>query len=417
MDATVNVEAREDAYSRPLDGIDVSVPELYQDDVYQPYFERLRREDPVHYCADSMFGPYWSVTRYKDIMTVAINHQVFSSKWELGGVRLEDQVQGYERPSFIQMDEPDHGQRRMAVSPVVAPANLQRMEGMIRERTAHVLDALPRDHTFNWVQEVSIELTSRMLATLFDWPLEDRHRLMFWSDVTVCHVDTPDAPVHSEAERWAELQKMATAMKALWDERAKGNAPRFDLISMLAHSEATRNIDFRELLATCSLLIVGGNDTTRNSMSGGVWGLSQFPEQHQKLRQNPELVPSLVPEIIRWHTPVLHLRRTALADFELGGKTIKKGDKVAMWFVSGNRDDDAIADPHDLIVDRPRAREHISFGFGVHRCVGNRLAELQLRVLWEEILKRDLEIEVLDRPRYLRSNLIHGVRELPVQIH
>jgi cytochrome P450 len=240
---------------------------------------------------------------------------------------------------------------------------------------------------------------------------------MFWSDVTVCHVDTPDAPVHSEAERWAELQKMATAMKALWDERAKANAPRFDLISMLAHSEATRNIDFRELLATCSLLIVGGNDTTRNSMSGGVWGLSQFPEQYQKLRQNPELVPSLVPEIIRWHTPVLHLRRTALADFELGGKTIKKGDKVAMWFVSGNRDDDAIVDPHDLIVDRPRAREHISFGFGVHRCVGNRLAELQLRVLWEEILKRDVEIEVMDRPKYLRSNLIHGVRELPVQIH
>jgi cytochrome P450 len=219
---------------------------------------------------------------------------------------------------------------------------------------------------------------------------------MFWSDVTVCHVDTPDAPVNSEAERYAELQKMAAAMKALWDERAGGNAPRFDLISMLAHSDATRNIDFRELLATCSLLIVGGNDTTRNSMSGGVWGLSQFPEQYQKLRRNPELVQSLVSEIIRWHTPVLHLRRTALADFELGGKTIRKGDKVAMWFVSGNRDEEAIKDPHDLIVDRPRAREHISFGFGVHRCVGNRLAELQLRILWEEILKRDLEIG--DRP-------------------
>jgi cytochrome P450 len=401
---TVNVEAREDAYSLPLDSIDVSIPELYQDDVYQPYFERLRREDPVHFCADSKYGPFWSATRYKDIMKVAVNHQVFSSKWELGGVRLEDQVQGY-------------GQRRMAVSPVVAPSNLQRMEGTIRDRTAQVLDGLPRDRTFNWVQEVSIELTSRMLATLFDWPLEDRHRLMFWSDVTVCHVDTPDAPVHSEAERWAELQQMTTAMKALWDERAQSNVPRFDLISMLAHSEATRNIDFRELLATCSLLIVGGNDTTRNSMSGGVWGLSQFPEQYQKLRENPELVLSLVPEIIRWHTPVLHLRRTALADFELGDKTIRKGDKVAMWFVSGNRDDEAITDPHALIVDRPRAREHISFGFGVHRCVGNRLAELQLRILWEEILKRDFEIEIVDRPKFLRSNLIHGVRELPVQIH
>src|SRR6201981_912059 len=219
MDTTVNAEAREDAYSQPLDSIDVSVPELYQDDVYQPYFERLRREDAGHYCADSKFGPDWSVTRYNDIMKVAVNHQLCSSKWELGGVRLEDQVQGYERPSFIQMDEPDHGQRRMAVSPVVAPANLQRMEGIIRERTTHVLDALPRDHTFNWVQEVSIELTSRMLATLFDWPLEDRHRLMFWSDVTVCHVHTPDAPVHSDAARYAELEKMAKDLKGVLGDR------------------------------------------------------------------------------------------------------------------------------------------------------------------------------------------------------
>jgi cytochrome P450 len=350
-------------------------------------------------------------------MSVAVNHQVFSSRWELGGVRLEDQVQGYERPSFIQMDEPDHGERRKAVSPVVAPGNLARMEGMIRDRTIRVLDDLPRGETFDWVKHVSVELTSRMLATLFDWPLEDRHQLMYWSDVTVCHVDTPDAPVHSEAERYAELQKMATAMKALFDERAASNAPRFDVISMMAHADATRNMDFRELLANCSLLIVGGNDTTRNSMSGGVWGLSKFPDEYRKLRENPELVPSLVSEIIRWHTPVLHLRRTALADFELGGKTIRKGDKVAMWFVSGNRDEDAIKDPHDLIVDRPRAREHISFGFGVHRCVGNRLAELQLRILWEEILKRDLTIEVMDKPKYLRSNLIHGIRELPVQIH
>jgi cytochrome P450 len=267
------------------------------------------------------------------------------------------------------------------------------------------------------VKHVSIELTSRMLATLFDWPLEDRHRLMFWSDVTVCHVDTPDAPVHSEAERYAELEKMAKAMKALWDERAASNAPRFDLISMMAHADATRNMDFRELLANCSLLIVGGNDTTRNSMSGGVWGLSKFPDEYRKLRENPDLVRSLISEIIRWHTPVLHLRRTALADFEVGGKTIRKGDKVAMWFVSGNRDEDAIREPHSLIVDRPRAREHISFGFGVHRCVGNRLAELQLRILWEEILRRGFEIEVMDKPKYLRSNLIHGIRELPVQIH
>jgi len=416
MDANVNSDAREDAYTRPLDSIDVSIPELYQNDAYQPYFERLRREDPVHYYADSKFGPYWSVTRYKDIMTVAINHQVFSSKWELGGVRLEDQVQGYERPSFIQMDEPDHGQRRMAVSPAVAPANLQRMEGMIRERTSRVLDELPRGRPFNWVQEVSIELTSRMLATLFDWPLEDRHRLMFWSDVTVCHVDTPDAPVHSEAERYAELQKMAAAMKALWDERAGGNAPRFDLISMLAHSDATRNIDFRELLATCSLLIVGGNDTTRNSMTGGLIAALENPVELDKVRADAGLLDSLVSEVIRYQTPVIHMRRTATRDTELAGRAIKQGDKVVMWYVSGNRDEEAIDEPERFVVGRPKARQHLAFGAGIHRCVGDRLAEMQLKILWEEILKRDLALEIAGPPVRLYSNFIRGIRSLPVVI-
>jgi len=236
MDAHASFDPREDAYAKPLDQIDVSIPDLYQQDAYQPYFARLRREDPVHYTADSHFGPYWSVTRYKDIMAVAVNNQVFSSRWDLGGVRLEDQVQGYERPSFIQMDEPDHGERRKAVSPVVAPANLARMEGLIRERTNMVLDGLPRGETFNWVKEVSVELTSRMLATLFDWPLEDRHRLMYWSDVTVCHVDTPDAPVHSEAERYAELLE-APSKQVVWFEHS----------AHMPHLEEPKR--FRDLLA------------------------------------------------------------------------------------------------------------------------------------------------------------------------
>ncbi len=288
MDAHVASDPREDAYSRPLDTIDVSVPELYQNDVYQPYFERLRREDPVHYIrrqplrsvlvGDQVQGHHDGGSEPPGVLVASGNSA--ASGWRT-------RCRATSGPSFIQMDEPDHGERRKAVSPVVAPANLARMEGMIRERTNMVLDELPRDETFDWVKQVSIELTSRMLATLFDWPLEDRHRLMYWSDVTVCHVDTPDAPVHSEAERYAELQKMATAMKALWDERAASNAPRFDLISMMAHADATRNMDFRELLANCSLLIVGGNDTTRNSMSGGVWGLSKFPDEYRKLRENP----------------------------------------------------------------------------------------------------------------------------------
>jgi cytochrome P450 len=201
----------------------------------------------------------------------------------------------------------------------------------------------------------------------------------------------------------------------LFNERTQ-LAPKFDLLSMLAHNGATRNMPFREFMGNLSLLIVGGNDTTRNSMTGGLWALSQNPHEYQKLRDNPSLIASLVPEIIRFVTPVIHMRRTATQDAELGGKHIRAGDKVVMWYVSGNRDPDAIDDPDKFIIDRPRPRQHLSFGFGIHRCVGNRLAELQLRVLWEELLLRYPVIEVLAPPRRTYSNFIHGMRSMPVRI-
>ena len=413
MDANVNFDAREDAYSKPLDKIDVSVPELYQDDIYQPYFERLRREDPVHFCEDSHFGPYWSVTRYKDIMAVAVNNQVFSSRWDLGGVRLEDQVQGYERPSFIQMDEPDHGERRKAVSPVVAPANLARMEGLIRERTNMVLDGLPRGETFNWVDKISIELTTQMLATLFDFPWEDRRKLTRWSDVATAAPG--QGVVESDEQRRAELMECLQYFMNLWQERAAA-PPRNDLISMLAHGESTKNMPSQEFLGNLILLIVGGNDTTRNSITGSVYALSKFPEQMKKVRANPALIPSLVSETIRWQTPLAFMRRTALEDVEMRGKLIKKHDKVVMWYVSGNRDDEVIAHPNDFDIERQNVRRHLSFGFGIHRCVGNRLGEMQLRIVWEEILKRFDHIEVMGEPERVYSSFVKGYSKLPVRI-
>ena len=398
-----------------LDRIDVSSPRLYQDDSWRPLFARLRREDPVNWCPDSAYGPYWSVTRYKDIMQVEVNHEIYSSAAELGGIQIEDQPKDLDRPSFIRMDPPKHDQQRKVVSPIVAPPNLANMEGMIRERTARVLDALPRGETFDWVDRVSIELTTMMLATLFDFPWEERRKLTYWSDVAICNVNSPEAPVHSEQERFDELVKMASYMAELFKERAQ-QPPRFDLISMLAHGEATRAMPPREFMGTLGLLIVGGNDTTRNSMSGGVLALNTYPDEYAKLRANPALVESLVPEIVRWQTPVIHMRRTAKRDAELGGKQIRQGDKVVMWYISGNRDDAAIDEPERLIVDRPRARQHLSFGFGVHRCVGNRLAELQLRILWEELLQRRMTVEVMGEPKRLYSNFIRGIRALPVRI-
>ena len=221
--------------------------------------------------------------------------------------------------------------------------------------------------------------------------------------------------MHSEEEKFAELTKMAQALGKLFDERAQ-LPPKFDLLSMLAHGEATRNMPFREFMGTLSLLIVGGNDTTRNSMTGGVLALSQHPKEYQKLRDDPSLIPGMVSEIIRYVTPVIHMRRTAKEDSELGGKTIKKGDKVVIWYVSGNRDPEAIEDPDNFIIDRARPRQHLSFGFGIHRCVGNRLAELQLTILWEEMLKRFPMIEVLESPTRAYSNLLRSISSMQVRI-
>jgi cytochrome P450 len=415
MNAPVHAEPATDAYAMPLDAIDVSDPQLYQDDTWYPYFERLRREDPVHFVADSRYGPYWAVTKYKDIMHVEVNHGTYSSASELGGIQIEEQPKGMERPSFIRMDPPRHDEQRKVVSPIVAPGNLANMESLIRERTCRVLDGLPRGEVFDWVDRVSIELTTMMLATLFDFPFEERRKLTYWSDVAICNVNSPDAPVHSEQERYDEMKVMAQVMADLFNERQKG-PPKFDLLSMLAHGSSTREMPLHEWMGTLALLIVGGNDTTRNSMSGGLLALHQHPDEYRKLRENPDLIPSMVSEIIRYVTPVIHMRRTATQDAEIAGKQIRKGDKVVMWYVSGNRDPEAIEEPNRFIIDRARPRQHLSFGFGVHRCVGNRLAELQLRILWEELLPRYPVVEVVGEPGRVYSNFIHGIRSLPVRI-
>jgi cytochrome P450 len=413
-DGSVAQSARDHANSIPLEHIDVSHPELWRTNSHWPYFERLRREDPVHYCADSMFGPYWSITKYNDIMAIDTNHQVFSSEAHLGGIAIVDQGADLRLPMFIAMDPPKHDVQRKVVSPAVSPANLQIMEPLIRERAGKILDELPRGETFDWVDRVSIELTTQMLATLFDFPFEQRRKLTYWSDVATT-IPGPGMLVETEEAKLAILMECLAAFTELWNQRVNA-PPAGDLISMMAHGEATRNMSPEEYLGNLILLIVGGNDTTRNSISGSVVALNENPDQYAKLRANPELIPSMVSETIRWQTPLAHMRRTALADFEFQGKTIKKGDKVVMWYVSGNRDDEVIANPDAYIVDRERPRTHMSFGFGIHRCVGNRLAELQLKIIWEEILKRFPVIEVVGEPDRVPSPFVKGYLNLPVRI-
>jgi cytochrome P450 len=409
--AELKAAARERAYSMPLEEIDPADPELFRTDTMWPYFERLRKENPVHHFGPHKFGPYWSVTKYNDIMAVDTNHDAFSSE---PSITIVDPKADFQLPMFIAMDPPKHDAQRKVVSPVVAPPNLERLEPIIRERAGAILDSLPTAEEIDWVDKVSIELTTMTLATLFDFPWDDRRKLTRWSDVATANEES--GIIDSQEQRRAELYECLDYFTRLWNERVNA-PPRGDLISMLAHGESTRHMDPMEYLGNLVLLIVGGNDTTRNTITGSVLALNENPKEYAKLRDNPSLIPSMVSETIRWQTPLAHMRRTAKRDTLLGGKTIRAGDKVVMWYVSGNRDEEVIENPDAYIIDRPRVRHHLSFGYGIHRCVGNRLAELQLRIVWEEIFKRFSRIEVTGEPRRVRSSFVKGYETLPVRIH
>jgi cytochrome P450 len=221
--------------------------------------------------------------------------------------------------------------------------------------------------------------------------------------------------VESIEQKMAIFGEYHAYFTGLWNQKVNA-PPAGDLISMLAHNPATRNMEPREYFGNVVLLTVGGNDTTRNTISGSILALNQNPDQYKKLRENPGLISSMVSETIRWQTPLAHMRRTATEDVEFQGKSIKKGDKVVMWYVSGNRDEEVIERPNDYIIDRERPRQHISFGFGIHRCVGNRLAELQLQIIWEEILKRFPVIELTGEPKRVYSSFVKGYETMPVVI-
>ena len=399
-----------------LSTIDLADTEIWRQNKMWDRFERLRKEDPIHYTPDSFFGPYWSITRHKDIIAVDSDHKRFSSDSSNGGITLSNMNESMVGRSFISADEPIHSAQRKTAQPAVAPTALRDYEPLIRSRTQKVLDALPVNEPFDWVDAVSIELTAMMLATLFNYPQERRRDLTRWSDVTTNPADPDICP--GGMEQWRE--ELGQCGKVFWNifQERREAAPADDLMSLLAHGEATKDMNPYEMLRNVILLIVGGNDTTRNSMSGGVYALNKFPKEYAKLKANPSLSPNMVSEIIRWQTPLAYMRRTALEDVEMHGKVIRKGDKVAMWYVSGNRDESFWdEDPNRLIIDRKQALNHVTYGFGIHRCVGNRLAELQLRILWEEILERFEHVAVLDEPRRVSSSFVKGYSWLPVICH
>ncbi len=408
-------QAGADPYSIPLERIDPSDPELFETDTLWGYFERLRKEAPVHYCADGFDGPFWSVTKYEDVVYVEKHPEIFSSE---PTIVLPDPDPDFPlKAGFISMDGPRHDAHRKVVQPVSSPRNLKKLEPLIRERVIEILDGLPQGETFDWVDRVSIELTTGMLATMFDFPWEDRRKLTFWSDMATASdeqiIDQGGVP----EDREKSLRECLEVFTKLWKDREGKQTDSLDFVTAMANSEAMRGLEPLEYLGTLVLLIVGGNDTTRNSISGGVLALNEHPREYDKLRNDPSLIPNMVNEIIRWQTPLAYMRRTATRDTQLGGQSIKRGDRVLMWYVSANRDESAIERAGEFLIDRKNSKQHLSFGLGVHFCMGSRLAEMQLRVLWEEIMKRYREVEVVGEPVRVKSSFVKGFAELPVRLH
>ena len=407
-----------DPYDMALEDINPLNAHLFADNRWQSVFERLRAEDPVHLNEIETAGRYWSLTKYRDIKDVDSDWQRFSSAngitigFRVGTDVPQSAFSGTKSP-FIAQDPPGHHVERKSVTEIVAPRGLANLEPLIRERTCAVLDALPEDEEFDWVEQVSIELTTLMLATLFDFPLEDRTNLTRWSDV-VFAIPEPGGVVETQQEKRDEFIECITYFAKLFEERRQ--KPGHDLVSMLVQGEVTKDLEPIEHLGNLLLLIVGGNDTTRNTMSGSAYALNKFPEQYDKLIANPGLIPKMVAEVIRWQTPLSYMRRTAKVDCEVGGKQIKAGDQLLMWYVSGNRDEDVFENANVLDIERHNARQHLSFGFGIHRCMGNRLAELQLKILWEEILTRFEKIEIVEEPSRSFSSFVKGYTCLPVKL-
>ena len=382
-----------------IDQINPHNPYLFLEDRWQDHFARLRAEDPVHLNELETAGRFWSVTKYEDGRAVDGDWETYSSaKGITLGIKeiatAEENEGQVGIQTFIAMDPPEHTAQRKTVRSVSAPSNLRNIEPMIRERTAELLDSLPEGESFDWVDTVSIELTTLMLATLFDFPMEDRRKLTRWSDI-VFAIPGPGGVVETQQQKIDELLECVDYFDGLFKLRREN--PGFDLVSMLANGEATKDIPMVEQLGNLLLLIVGGNDTTRNTMTGSVYGLNKFPDQFDKLLANPDLISNFVPEVIRWQTPLSYMRRTANHDTELGGKQIKKHDQILMWYLSANQDEDVFENAHVLDIERHNA-------------------DRQLRVLCEEILQRFKRIEIQEEPERVFSSFVHGYSKLPVTV-
>ncbi|MFP6803282.1 MAG: cytochrome P450 [Pseudomonadales bacterium] len=416
--------------------LSLSFSETFQDHiVVHDIFTRMRREEPVAWCPEPWGGPgFWSVTKYDDIQFVSKNPGQFSSDGKLGGITLpsdemirnrmkEDGIEIVEGEaaegnlfqsgtSMIMMDPPHHVQNRRVVAPGFTPQKLDDLTPRIQERAREILCNIEGKDEVEFISSVAAELPIQMLAELFGIDQELRHKLFEWSNIIIGG-DDPDIVVSPEQVRTAIMELVTFGMEQYEQRKEK---PGNDLISMLVHTKVNgQPVDLGDYLSTLLLLVVAGNETTRNSISGGILALSENPEEKRKLLEDPSLIPAAVDEIIRWVHPVIYMRRTATEDTMIGEQAVKKGDKLALWYMSGNRDEDKWEDPFEFNVSRQGTR-HLSFGYGQHLCIGWRLAEIQLRVLLEELLIRYPNIAVKGEVNRMKTNFLNSIKSMQVTL-
>lgn len=402
------------AAGRPLNPFDVSQDALYVQDTWREPFARLRAEMPLSWREESPFGSYWSVVTHDLVQEVELRHDVFSSRWDMGNITIADAVNSEGFPNFIAQDQPIHTAQRRVIAPAFSPSQMLKLDAAVKARTKELMDSLPIGETFDWVERVSIPQTLGMLCILFDMPFSEWRDIKRWSD-WASGVSADNLTDEYRAEFLVQMGEMLGRFDRELEDR-RGKPPSDDLLSRMVHSEAMGNMEPMERIANIALLIVGGNDTTRNSMSALVEAFDKYPDQLERLRADPSLIPNAAQEIIRWQSPVTHMRRTALEDTQLGGQTIRQGEKVVMWYISANRDEAMFPDAERFDVGRSNARRHLSFGHGIHRCVGAKLAESQIATVIAEIAERNIRIVPQGAPERLASPFLHGFTAMPVRI-